>query len=82
MGIDSIGKSPGKSLICSGDFDYLLLLFVETDTRGVIIVDEYLKTTQPNIRAVGDVKGGLQFTYISLDDYRIIREDLFGNGIS
>lgn len=52
---------------------------VETDARGAIIVDEYLKTTQPNIRAVGDVKGGLQFTYISLDDYRIIREDLFGN---
>ena len=51
---------------------------VETDARGAIIVDEYLKTTNPNIRAVGDVKGGLQFTYISLDDYRIIREDLFG----
>ena len=28
---------------------------------------------------MGDVKGGLQFTYISLDDYRIIREDLFGD---
>ena len=52
---------------------------METDARGAIIVDEYLKTTQPNIRAVGDVKGGLQFTYISLDDYRIIREDLFGD---
>ena len=42
-------------------------------------MDEYLKTTNPNIRAVGDVKGGLQFTYISLDDYRIICEDLFGD---
>ncbi len=52
---------------------------VETDARGAIIVDEYLKTTNPNIRAVGDVKGGLQFTYISLDDYRIVREDLFGD---
>ena len=52
---------------------------VETDAHGAIIVDEYLKTTNPNIRAVGDVKGGLQFTYISLDDYRIIREDLFGD---
>lgn len=51
---------------------------VEVDARGAIIVDEYLKTTNPDIRAVGDVKGGLQFTYISLDDYRIIREDLFG----
>lgn len=52
---------------------------VEVDVRGAIIVDEYLKTTNPNIRAVGDVKGGLQFTYISLDDYRIVHEDLFGD---
>ena len=52
---------------------------VEVDVRGAIIVDENLKTTNPNIRAVGDVKGGLQFTYISLDDYRIVREDLFGD---
>ena len=51
---------------------------VEVDARGAIIVNEYLKTTNPDIRAVGDVKGGLQFTYISLDDYRIVREDLFG----
>lgn len=52
---------------------------VEVDARGAIIVDEFLKTSNPNIRAVGDVKGGLQFTYISLDDYRIVREDLFGD---
>lgn len=51
---------------------------VKTDERGAIIVDERLRTTNPAIRAIGDVKGGLQFTYISLDDYRIIREDLFG----
>lgn len=52
---------------------------VEVDARGAIIVDERLKTTNPSIRAVGDVKGGLQFTYISLDDYRIVREDVFGD---
>ena len=52
---------------------------VKVNERGAIIVDEYLKTTNPAIRAVGDVKGGLQFTYISLDDYRIICEDLFGD---
>ncbi len=54
---------------------------VETDGRGAIVADDHLRTTNPNIRAIGDVKGGLQFTYISLDDYRIIREDLFGEGI-
>ncbi len=53
---------------------------IETDERGAIVVDERLTTTNPNVRAIGDVKGGLQFTYISLDDYRIIREDLFNGG--
>lgn len=53
---------------------------VKVNERGAIIVDGHLRTTNPNIRAIGDVKGGLQFTYISLDDYRIIREDLFGAG--
>lgn len=53
---------------------------VELNERGAIIVDDHLRTTNPDIRAIGDVKGGLQFTYVSLDDYRIIREDLFGEG--
>ena len=53
---------------------------VEVNERGAIIVNDHLQTTNPNIRAIGDVKGGLQFTYISLDDYRILREDLFGVG--
>lgn len=51
---------------------------MEVDERGAIRVDEHLKTTNPHIWALGDVKGGLQFTYISQDDYRIIRENLFG----
>lgn len=53
---------------------------VETDERGNIIVNEKLETTAPNIWAIGDVKGGLQFTYISLDDFRIIRDNVYGNG--
>ena len=53
---------------------------VETDERGAIRVDEHLHTSAPNIYAIGDVTGGLQFTYISLDDYRIIRDELFGDG--
>ncbi len=52
---------------------------IETNARGAIIVDDHLKTTNPNVWAIGDVTGGPQFTYISLDDYRIIRDDLFGN---
>lgn len=54
---------------------------VDTDSHGAVIVDEHLVTTNPKIRAMGDVKGGLQFTYISLDDYRTVRDELFGRGL-
>lgn len=53
---------------------------ISIDDRGNIVVDDYLKTSVRNIWALGDVKGGLQFTYISLDDYRIIIDQLFGDG--
>lgn len=53
---------------------------IQTTNRGAIEVDSKLRTNIPNIWAIGDVHGGLQFTYLSLDDYRIIREELFGNG--
>lgn len=52
---------------------------VEVTDRGAIKVGPSLKTTVPHIWALGDVKGVLQFTYISLDDYRIVRNDLFGD---
>ena len=53
---------------------------VRLDEHGAIAVDGRLRTSQPHIRALGDVKGGLQFTYISLDDFRIVRDALWGEG--
>ena len=38
---------------------------VELDDKGNVIVGNFLKTTSPAIRAIGDVKGCQQFTYIS-----------------
>ena len=70
----AIGRKPnteGLNLEAAG---------VRTDERGAVIVDDKLKTTTDNIWAMGDVKGGLQFTYISLDDFRIIRDNVYGNG--
>lgn len=46
--------------------------------RGAIAVDEHLKTSVDHIWAMGDVTGGLQFTYISLDDSRIVHDALTG----
>lgn len=53
---------------------------IETTELGAIKVDDFLRTTVDNVWAIGDVKGGLQFTYISLDDFRIIKDQLFGTG--
>lgn len=53
---------------------------VELTERGAVRADEHLRTTAPNIHAMGDVVGGLQFTYISLDDFRIVKDDLLGEG--
>ena len=48
--------------------------------RGEIKVNDRLCTNVPNIYALGDVHGGLQFTYLSLDDFRIIKSVLFNEG--
>ena len=53
---------------------------VEKTERGAVKVDEKLRTTVPNIWAMGDVAGGLQFTYVSLDDFRIVKDQLTGSG--
>lgn len=51
-----------------------------TPPRGGVVTDSQLRTTAPNIYAMGDVVGGLQFIYISLDDYRIVRSAILGDG--
>jgi probable pyridine nucleotide-disulfide oxidoreductase len=53
---------------------------IKTDARGYIVVDEQLRTSAPGVFAIGDVNGGPQFTYVSLDDYRIVLDQLTGTG--
>ncbi|WP_068399944.1 FAD-dependent oxidoreductase [Kribbia dieselivorans] len=50
-----------------------------TDT-GAVAVDGHLETSVPGIYALGDVNGGPQFTYVSLDDNRIVADRLLGSG--
>ena len=45
---------------------------IGVDAHGAIVVNDQLRTTVPHVWAMGDVKGGAQFTYLSLDDFRII----------
>ena len=52
---------------------------IGVDAHGAIVVNDQLRTTVPHVWAMGDVKGGAQFTYLSLDDFRIIRDQLFGD---
>lgn len=48
--------------------------------HGEVKVNDRLETNVPHIYALGDVHGGLQFTYLSLDDFRIIKSVLFNDG--
>ncbi len=49
---------------------------IETDAEGNIKADNHLRTSVEGVYAIGDVKGGPQFTHISYDDYRILRDSL------
>jgi pyruvate/2-oxoglutarate dehydrogenase complex dihydrolipoamide dehydrogenase (E3) component len=50
-----------------------------TDKHGFITVDGKLQTNIPGIYALGDVKGGPQFTHISYNDYLILYKNLIEN---
>ncbi|WP_371781807.1 FAD-dependent oxidoreductase [Streptosporangium subroseum] len=53
---------------------------VRTTTHGAVEVDEHLRTSRPHIYALGDVRGGPQHTYLSLDDSRVVLDQLLGEG--
>ena len=51
---------------------------IETKEHGYIAVNEYLQTNIDGVFAMGDCKGGPEFTHISYDDFRIVSDFLFG----
>ena len=53
---------------------------INTNERGAIVVNDSCESSVSGVYAVGDVNGGPQFTYISLDDFRIVFGALTGNG--
>lgn len=55
---------------------------IELDARGYIRVNDRLETKVPDIWAIGECAGSPQFTHVSVDDFRIIWENLAGGNRS
>ncbi len=51
---------------------------VQLDQRGYVKVNDRLQTTAPNVWAIGECAGSPQFTHISFDDFRVVRDNLAG----
>jgi pyruvate/2-oxoglutarate dehydrogenase complex dihydrolipoamide dehydrogenase (E3) component len=51
---------------------------VELDPRGFVRVNERLETTAPGVWAIGECAGSPHFTHISVDDFRIVRDNMAG----
>jgi len=51
---------------------------VKTTAQGFVEVNERLETTAPGVWALGDCAGSPFFTHMSLDDFRIVRDNLRG----
>src|SRR5262245_40104901 len=51
---------------------------VELDGHGFVRVNERLEASTPDVWAIGECAGSPQFTHVSEDDFRIIRDNLAG----
>jgi pyruvate/2-oxoglutarate dehydrogenase complex dihydrolipoamide dehydrogenase (E3) component len=51
---------------------------VELDPRAFIRVNERLETTAAGVWAIGECAGSPQFTHVSVDDFRIVRDNMAG----
>jgi pyruvate/2-oxoglutarate dehydrogenase complex dihydrolipoamide dehydrogenase (E3) component len=53
---------------------------IKLDEKGYITVNTRLETNVADHYALGDVHGGPQFTHLSYDDYRVVRDNLLHDG--
>lgn len=51
---------------------------VELDSRGYIRVNDRLRTTAPDVWAIGECAGSPHFTHVSVDDFRIVLDNMAG----
>ncbi|GAB2790818.1 pyruvate/2-oxoglutarate dehydrogenase complex dihydrolipoamide dehydrogenase (E3) component [Hymenobacter luteus] len=66
----AVGREPNTDLLG------LEAAGVATDEKGYVQVNERLQTNVRGVYALGDVHPGPQFTHISYDDYRLVRDNL------
>jgi pyruvate/2-oxoglutarate dehydrogenase complex dihydrolipoamide dehydrogenase (E3) component len=71
--LSAAGRTPSTSLLQPSAAG------VEMDKHGFIKVSDALQTNVSHIFALGDIKGGPQFTHISYDDFRVIRHNFITN---
>ncbi|UPG71665.1 FAD-dependent oxidoreductase [Roseomonas gilardii subsp. gilardii] len=48
--------------------------------KGILEVDDHLRTGVEGVFAVGDIRGGPQFTHTAYDDFRILESLFLGDG--
>lgn len=55
---------------------------IALDDRGYIRVNDRLETSAEQVWAIGECAGSPQFTHVSVDDFRILRDNLAGGARS
>jgi pyruvate/2-oxoglutarate dehydrogenase complex dihydrolipoamide dehydrogenase (E3) component len=68
----AVGRTPNTAGIG------LDLAGVKLDARGFIAVNDRLETSAADVWALGECAGSPQFTHVSFDDFRVIRDNLAG----
>lgn len=53
---------------------------LEASEKGIVEVDDRLRTRIEGVWAAGDIRGGPMFTHTSWDDYRILESQMIGDG--
>ncbi|MEI5995886.1 mercuric reductase [Paraburkholderia bengalensis] len=51
---------------------------IDIDERGYIRVNDRLQATATGVWAIGEVAGSPQFTHVSVDDFRVVRDNMAG----
>lgn len=68
------GRKPNTAYLNLDDTDIVM------DEKGGIEVNDYLETAVEHVFALGDVRGGYQFTYITINDAKLIADYVLDKG--